>query len=179
MREEGQRGFAWPRRGGVGFRRPRSRPGQAKPETAGGRQDRPADERAHPESSPRSTPPRGARPASAPAGHVMAGMAHGTASVQGHPSPRPEQMGIPDFPYISETRLIRRYGVRGGKLFARLWFSLLYVFLIALAAAPATMTLQPCEQVLVDGGRRELLEFGSCKRRGAFKVRCSSAAEPA
>ena len=25
------------------------------------------------------------------------------------------------------------------------------------------MTLQPCERVLVDGGRRELLEFGSCK----------------
>src|SRR5216684_4020843 len=36
---------------------------------------------------------------------------------------------------ISQTALIRRYGVRGGKLFARLWFSLLYVFLIALAAA--------------------------------------------
>jgi hypothetical protein len=36
---------------------------------------------------------------------------------------------------ISQTALIRRYGVRGSKLFARLWFSLLYVFLIALAAA--------------------------------------------
>jgi hypothetical protein len=36
---------------------------------------------------------------------------------------------------ISQTALIRKYGVRGGKLFGRLWFSLLYVFLIALAAA--------------------------------------------
>ena len=36
---------------------------------------------------------------------------------------------------ISQTALIRRYGVRGGKVFARLWFSLLYVFLTALAAA--------------------------------------------
>ncbi len=36
---------------------------------------------------------------------------------------------------ISQTALIRRYGVRGGKLFARLWFSLLYIILIALAAA--------------------------------------------
>src|SRR6266436_845208 len=36
---------------------------------------------------------------------------------------------------ISQTPLVRRYGVRGAKLFARLWFSLLYVFLIALAAA--------------------------------------------
>lgn len=36
---------------------------------------------------------------------------------------------------ISQTVLIRRYGIRGGKLFARLWFSLLYVLLIALAAS--------------------------------------------
>ena len=36
---------------------------------------------------------------------------------------------------ISQTGLTRRYGVRGGKLFARLWFAFLYVFLIALAAA--------------------------------------------
>ncbi|MBA4149911.1 MAG: hypothetical protein H0X66_17505 [Verrucomicrobia bacterium] len=35
-------------------------------------------------------------------------------------------------PDISETPLVRRYGVRGAKLFARLWFPLLYVFLIAL-----------------------------------------------
>jgi hypothetical protein len=35
---------------------------------------------------------------------------------------------------ISETPLVRRYGVRGAKLFARLWFPLLYVFLVALTA---------------------------------------------
>jgi hypothetical protein len=34
---------------------------------------------------------------------------------------------------VSETALVRRYGVRGAKLFARLWFPLLYVFLIALS----------------------------------------------
>ena len=38
-------------------------------------------------------------------------------------------------PDISQTALIRRFGIRGGRLFARLWFSVLYVFLIALAAA--------------------------------------------
>ncbi len=36
---------------------------------------------------------------------------------------------------ISQTPLIRRFGLRGGKLFAHLWFSVLYVFLVALAAA--------------------------------------------
>ena len=36
-------------------------------------------------------------------------------------------------PDISETPLVRRYGVRGAKVFARLWFPLLYAFLIALA----------------------------------------------
>ena len=35
---------------------------------------------------------------------------------------------------ISETQVVRRYGVRGAKLFARIWFLLMYVFLIALAA---------------------------------------------
>ena len=35
-------------------------------------------------------------------------------------------------PDISETPLVRRYGVRGAKLFARLWFPLLYLFLVAL-----------------------------------------------
>ena len=35
---------------------------------------------------------------------------------------------------ISETPLVRKYGVRGARLFARIWFSLLYVFLIALTA---------------------------------------------
>ena len=33
---------------------------------------------------------------------------------------------------ISDTPLVRRYGLRGAKLFARLWFPLLYVSLIAL-----------------------------------------------
>ena len=35
---------------------------------------------------------------------------------------------------ISQTPLVQRYGVRGAKFFARIWFSLLYVFLIALSA---------------------------------------------
>jgi len=35
---------------------------------------------------------------------------------------------------ISETPLVRRYGVRGARLFARIWFPVLYTFLIALAA---------------------------------------------
>jgi hypothetical protein len=35
---------------------------------------------------------------------------------------------------ISQTPLVRRYGVRGAKLFARIWFSLLYFFLIGLTA---------------------------------------------
>ena len=38
-------------------------------------------------------------------------------------------------PDISETPLVRRYGVRGARLFARLWFALLYVFLVALTTA--------------------------------------------
>jgi len=36
---------------------------------------------------------------------------------------------------ISQTPLVRRYGVRGAKLFARIWFSMMYVFLIAVTAA--------------------------------------------
>ena len=35
---------------------------------------------------------------------------------------------------ISQTQLVRRYGVRGAKLFALLWFPLLYLALIGLAA---------------------------------------------
>ena len=35
---------------------------------------------------------------------------------------------------ISETELIRRYGVRGAKLFAWIWFPIMYTFLIALTA---------------------------------------------
>ena len=38
-------------------------------------------------------------------------------------------------PDISLTPLVRRYGVRGAKLFARVWFTLVYAFLIALTAA--------------------------------------------
>jgi len=37
-------------------------------------------------------------------------------------------------PNISQTPLVRRYGTRGAKLFARLWFPLLYAMLIALNA---------------------------------------------
>ena len=36
---------------------------------------------------------------------------------------------------ISQSALVRRYGVRGAKLFARLWFPLLYFVLICLGAA--------------------------------------------
>ena len=36
---------------------------------------------------------------------------------------------------ISQTQLVRRYGVRGARLFARLWFPLLYLALIVLAAS--------------------------------------------
>lgn len=35
---------------------------------------------------------------------------------------------------ISETPLVRRFGIRGAKLFARLWFPFLYAFLIAVSA---------------------------------------------
>ena len=34
----------------------------------------------------------------------------------------------------SEAQFVRRYGMRGAKLFARIWFPLMYVFLIALTA---------------------------------------------
>ena len=36
---------------------------------------------------------------------------------------------------ISNTPLVRKYGVRGAKLFARFWFPLLYILLIAPTAA--------------------------------------------
>ena len=35
---------------------------------------------------------------------------------------------------ISQTLLVRRYGTRGAKLFARLWFPLLYAMLVGLSA---------------------------------------------
>ena len=37
-------------------------------------------------------------------------------------------------PDISQTPLVRKYGVRGAKLFAHLWFPFMYVVLIALTA---------------------------------------------
>jgi prepilin signal peptidase PulO-like enzyme (type II secretory pathway) len=37
-------------------------------------------------------------------------------------------------PDISNIPLVRKYGVRGAKLFARLWFPFMYAFLIALTA---------------------------------------------
>lgn len=36
---------------------------------------------------------------------------------------------------LSGTRLVRRYGVHGAKLFARLWFPVLYLALVGLSAA--------------------------------------------
>lgn len=46
---------------------------------------------------------------------------------------------------ISKTLLVRRYGVRGAKLFARLWFPFLYLLLVVptavlWAVAPALAT---------------------------------------
>ena len=35
---------------------------------------------------------------------------------------------------ISETPVVRKYGVRGAKLFARIWFSFMYAFLAAATA---------------------------------------------
>jgi hypothetical protein len=35
---------------------------------------------------------------------------------------------------ISQTPLVRRYGVRGAKLYVRLWFPFMYFLLIALTA---------------------------------------------
>jgi uncharacterized BrkB/YihY/UPF0761 family membrane protein len=35
---------------------------------------------------------------------------------------------------ISETQLVRRYGLHRAKLFAWIWFPLMYVFLIAVTA---------------------------------------------
>lgn len=36
---------------------------------------------------------------------------------------------------ISDAPVVRKYGVRGAKVFARLWFSFMYVLLIAVTAA--------------------------------------------
>jgi fumarate reductase subunit C len=35
---------------------------------------------------------------------------------------------------FSQTPLVRRYGVRGAKLYARIWFPFLYVLLVAISA---------------------------------------------
>ena len=35
---------------------------------------------------------------------------------------------------IAETQIVRRYGLRGAKIFAWIWFPLMYVFLIAVTA---------------------------------------------
>jgi len=40
---------------------------------------------------------------------------------------------------ISETQMVRRYGLRGAKLFAWIWFPLMYVFLIAVTAGLCTV----------------------------------------
>lgn len=36
---------------------------------------------------------------------------------------------------IEQTPLVRKYGIRGARLFARLWFSLMYVVLVSLTGA--------------------------------------------
>lgn len=41
---------------------------------------------------------------------------------------------IMNTPDISQTPLVRRYGLRGASLFARLWFPLLYLALVGLGA---------------------------------------------
>ena len=52
---------------------------------------------------------------------------------------------------ISNTPLVRKYGVRGAKLVARFWFPLLYVLLIAPTAALCALAPQ-----LATGWRRIL-----------------------
>jgi hypothetical protein len=37
-------------------------------------------------------------------------------------------------PDISTTPLVRRYGVRGARLFTHIWFPMMYTFLIVVAA---------------------------------------------
>ncbi|HSY09713.1 MAG TPA: hypothetical protein VK840_02245 [Candidatus Dormibacteraeota bacterium] len=37
-------------------------------------------------------------------------------------------------PDISQTPMVRRYGVHGAKLFARIWFSIVYLLLVAVTA---------------------------------------------
>ena len=37
-------------------------------------------------------------------------------------------------PDISQTPIVKRYGVRGAKLYAKIWFSILYLMLVAVTA---------------------------------------------
>jgi uncharacterized BrkB/YihY/UPF0761 family membrane protein len=38
-------------------------------------------------------------------------------------------------PDISQTPIVKRFGVRGAKLFAKIWFSFMYLALVAITAA--------------------------------------------
>jgi len=35
---------------------------------------------------------------------------------------------------ISQSRIVKRYGVRGARLWAKIWFSVLYLILVAITA---------------------------------------------
>ncbi len=37
-------------------------------------------------------------------------------------------------PDISQTPIVKRFGVRGAKLFAKIWFSIMYLALVAITA---------------------------------------------
>ena len=37
-------------------------------------------------------------------------------------------------PDISQTRIVKRFGVRGAKFFAKIWFSIMYLSLVAISA---------------------------------------------
>ena len=37
-------------------------------------------------------------------------------------------------PDIAQTAIVKRFGVRGAKLYAKIWFSILYLMLVAVAA---------------------------------------------
>jgi hypothetical protein len=38
-------------------------------------------------------------------------------------------------PDISQTPIVKKFGVRGAKLFAKIWFSIMYLALVAITAA--------------------------------------------
>jgi len=50
---------------------------------------------------------------------------------------------------IADTPLVRKYGLRGAKLFTRLWFPFMYLLLVAVVAALWTVTPE-----LVTGWKR-------------------------